>query len=292
MTVLPKPGRFALDPIPAQAGIGLKFPHLDEIIEQRPAVGWFEVHAENFMSPGGPSLSALERVRACYPVSVHGVGLSIGGDEPLNEMHLARLAELVGWVRPGLVSEHLAWSRFGSAALGDLLPLPYTEATLARVCAHVNRVQARLDRQILIENPARYVDCTASEMAEPDFLNRLARATGCGLLLDINNVFVTACNLDFDPQRYLRALDLAPVGEIHLAGHLERCIGDKVLRIDDHGSPVKGAVWTLYEEAIGRAGPRPTLIEWDNDVPSLATLLAEAEQAGRILTEVCHDIAS
>lgn len=292
MTVLPRLGRFALDPVPAQAGIGLKFPHLAEILEQRPTVGWFEVHAENFMSPGGPSLSALEQVRACYPISVHGVGLSIGGDEPLNETHLTRLAALVGWVRPGLVSEHLAWSRLGNAALGDLLPLPYTEATLARVSAHVNRVQARLGRQVLIENPARYVDCAATEMAEPEFLNRLAQTTGCGLLLDLNNVFVSARNLDYDPQRYLDALELAPVGEIHLAGHLERRIGDKVLRIDDHGSPVKGAVWTLYEETVRRAGPRPTLIEWDNDVPPLATLLSEAARADRILTEVCHDIAS
>jgi uncharacterized protein (UPF0276 family) len=291
MTVLSTPDCFALDPIPAGAGIGLKFPHLAEILESRPDVGWFEIHAENFMSPGGPSLQALEQIRTRYPISVHGVGLSIGGDEPLDETHLARLGELVRWVRPGLVSEHLAWSRLGGTSLNDLLPLPYTEATLARVSAHVDRVQTHLGRQILIENPARYLDCTASKMAEPEFLNRLARATGCGLLLDLNNVFVSACNLGFDPRRYLGEVDLTSVGEIHLAGHHERRIGNQVLRIDDHGSPVKGPVWTLHDETIRRAGPRPTLIEWDNDIPTLATLLAEALRANQTLTGVCHDVA-
>jgi len=291
MSFLNISGSFAPDPIPAIAGIGLKFPHLDAILEYRPAIGWFEVHAENFMSLGGPSRRALEQIRACYPISVHGVGLSIGGGEPLDEAHLTRLAELVHWVQPGLVSEHLAWSRFGSASLNDLLPLPYSEATLAQVSAHVEQVQERLGRQILIENPARYVDCTASEMAEPEFLNRLARVTGCGLLLDLNNVFVSACNLDFDPRQYLGEVELGLVGEIHLAGHFERHVGEKVLRIDDHGSPVKGAVWTLYEETIRYARPRPTLIEWDNDVSPLATLLAEATRADQTLTEVCHDAA-
>lgn len=291
MTFPHTPGRFALDPIPAIAGVGLKFPHVAEILEGRPAVGWFEVHAENFMSAGGPSLHTLEQVRAHYPISVHGVGLSIGGDEPLDETHLARFAELVHWVQPGLVSEHLAWSRLGRTSLNDLLPLPYTEATLSRVSAHVDRVQTRLGRQIQIENPARYIDCIASEMAEPEFLNRLARTTGCGLLLDLNNVFVSACNLGFDPLRYLSEVELVPVGEIHLAGHREHRVGDKVLRIDDHGSPVKGPVWALHEETIRRAGPRPTLIEWDHDIPTLATLLAEAARAGQTLTEVCHDVA-
>jgi uncharacterized protein (UPF0276 family) len=277
---------FANGPIPVRAGIGLKFEHIGEIIATKPAAAWFEVHAENYMSAGGPSIQALEDIRRHYPVSVHGVGLSIGVAEPRDRAHLIRLKKLVERIEPGLVSEHLAWCTSGGDFLNDLLPLPYNENSLAAVVAHVDETQDALGRTILIENPSLYVGFPGSDMTEPAFLNEVARRTGCGLLLDVNNVFVSASNLGFDPCDYLDELDMARVGEIHLAGHHVRPVGDKVIRIDDHGSPVSDDVWGLYTAALQGTGPVPTLIEWDTNIPALGALLAEAERAERILSSI------
>ncbi len=284
---LPSPRHvFANGPIPVCAGIGLKFEHIREIIETTPAVAWLEVHAENYMSAGGPSIQALEEIRRHYPLSVHGVGLSIGGAEPLDRAHLERLKRLVERFEPGLVSEHLAWCASGGDFLNDLLPLPYNEEALATVIAHVDETQDALGRAILIENPSLYAGVPGSEMTEPAFLNEVARRTGCGLLLDVNNVFVSASNLGFDPCDYLGQLDMGPVGEIHLAGHHVRPFGDQVLRIDDHGSPVSDDVWALFGRTLQSTGPVPTLIEWDTNVPALGTLLAEAGRAEHALSSI------
>jgi len=287
---LPSPRQvFANGPIPARAGIGLKFEHIREIIETKPAVAWFEVHAENYMSAGGPSIQALEDIRSHYPISVHGVGLSLGGAESLDRAHLQRLKTLVKRFEPGLVSEHLAWCASGGAFLNDLLPLPYNEESLAKVAAHVDELQGALDRTILIENPSLYAGFRGSEMTEPAFLNEIAKRTGCGLLLDVNNVFVSASNLGFDPYGYLRELDMAPVGEIHLAGHHVRPLGDRVIRIDDHGSPVGDDAWDLFSRALQRTGPIPALIEWDTNIPALDILLAEAGRAQQALSSNTAD---
>jgi uncharacterized protein len=280
---------FANGPVPVRAGIGLKFEHIREILESMPRVAWFEVHAENYMSAGGPSLQALENIRRHYPISVHGVGLSLGGAEPLDRAHLNRLKGLVERIEPGLVSEHLAWCSSGGHFLNDLLPLPYDENSLATVIAHVNQIQDTLGRAILIENPSLYASFLGSEMTEPAFLNEVARRTGCGLLLDVNNVFVSASNLGFDPSRYLRELDMEFVGEIHLAGHHARPLGSRVIRIDDHGSPVNAEVWDLYAAALEATGAVPTLIEWDTNIPALATLLAEAGRAQKMLSSLSPD---
>ncbi len=280
---------FASSPIPVRAGIGLKFEHIREILDTMPTVAWFEVHAENYMSAGGPSIQALENIRHHYPISVHGVGLSIGGVEPLDKTHLNRLKRLVDRIDPGLVSEHLAWCTSGGEFLNDLLPLPYDKNSLATVVAHVNETQDTLNREILIENPSLYVGFRRSNMTEPAFLNEIARRTGCGLLLDVNNVFVSASNLAFDPYGYLREINMDLVREIHLAGHHARPLGSQVIRIDDHGSPVSDDVWDLYAAALQGTGAVPTLIEWDTSIPALATLLAEAGRAQRILSSVSPD---
>ena len=280
---------FANNPIPARAGIGLKFEHIREILETMPPVAWFEVHAENYMSAGGPSIQALENIRRHYPISVHGVGLSIGSAGLLDKAHLRRLKRLVERTEPGLVSEHLAWCTSGSVFLNDLLPLPYDEKSLATVVAHVNEIQDTLGRVILIENPSLYISFLRSEMTEPAFLNEMARRTGCGILLDVNNVFVSASNLAFDPNAYLRELDMGLVREIHLAGHHARPLGSQVIRIDDHGSPVSDDVWDLYAAALQGTGAVPTLIEWDTNIPALATLLAEADRAHHAISNNSPD---
>ena len=264
------------------AGIGLRGPHVNEMLASHPAVGWLEVHAENYMG-GGPAVRALERLRRDYPISVHGVGLSLGSAEGLDETHFERLAVLVERLAPGLVSEHLSWSASGGAYLNDLLPLPYTEESLDLVGEHVRRVQDRLGRRLLVENPSRYLSLVASEIPEVEFLDALARRTGCGLLCDINNAYVTCRNIGADAQAYLDALDPDTVGEIHLAGHAVNDADGHPILIDDHGSPVADAVWRLYARAIGRFGPVPTLIEWDTDLPPLTRLLDEAATAGRVL---------
>ena len=277
-------GQHGLASIPARAGIGLKPEHMKAIMQSLPDIGWYEVHAENYMGAGGPPHRFLEWVRERYPLSIHGVGLSIGGAGPLDKAHLKRLRALIDRYEPGLFSEHLAWSTHEGVYFNDLLPLPYTAETLAHVAAHVDETQCALGRQILIENPSTYVAFEACGMSETEFLSELARRTGCGLLLDVNNIYVSAANHGFDADAYLAAFPAGHVGEIHLAGHFEaETDEDGRLLIDAHDSPVRDAVWSLYARALQRTGPLPALIEWDNDIPDFATLQSEAEKAERLL---------
>ena len=270
--------------LPAAPGVGFKARHFEAAMATPGPVRWLEVHAENYMGAGGRPLAQLRALAERFPVSVHGVGLSIGAERGLDPDHLERLATLLDWLNPQSFSEHLAWSTHDTAFLNDLLPLPYTPATLARVCAHIDQVQERLGRRMLLENPATYLAFAESGMAETDFLREIVRRTGCGLLLDVNNVFVSATNLQADPRAYLADFPLDAVGEIHLGGHDAQADEHGApLLIDSHGAPVADPVWTLYAEAIGAAGPRPTLIEWDTDVPDWATLTAEAARAARVL---------
>lgn len=270
------------------SGIGLRSPHVEEMLAQRPPVGWLEIHAENYMG-GGPALRALERLRQDYPISVHGVGLSLGTADGLDARHLERLARLVERLEPTLVSEHLSWSIVGGTYLNHLLPLPYTDETLTIVSSHVTQVQERLGRQILVENPSGYLRFHGSSMPEAEFLGALARRTGCGLLCDVNNIHVTCANLGGDPGAYLAALPAATIGEIHLAGYAVNDADGHTILIDDHGSPVAEPVWRLYEQALARFGARPTLVEWDTDIPPLAVLLGEAAAAGRRLAATIHE---
>jgi uncharacterized protein (UPF0276 family) len=268
----------------AGCGVGLKPEHIDEILQDRPALGFFEIHAENYMGEGGPPHRRLEAIRSNYPLSLHGVGLSIGSPRPLDREHLTRLATLARRYQPGLFSEHLAWSSHNEGYLNDLLPLPYTAETLSAVCAHVDQVQEAMGRRMLLENPSTYVLFRESTMSETDFIAEIAARTGCGLLLDVNNVLVCATNHGFDPEDYLDAFPLRHVGEIHLAGFAEARddLGYPLL-IDAHDSPVREAVWGLYRDVIERTGPVPTLIEWDNDVPEWSRLLGEAHRAEQVL---------
>ncbi|MGE0054702.1 MAG: DUF692 family multinuclear iron-containing protein [Hyphomicrobium sp.] len=272
------------DPIPATAGIGLKPQHYAAIVEHRPAVGWFEIHPENYMGAGGAPHHYLTRIRSDYALSMHGVGLSIGAAGRIDCTHLLRLKELIGRYQPGLFSEHLAWSTHDGAFLNDLLPLPYTRETLDLVVDHIDEVQDVLDRRILIENPSTYLAYDIDVMSEVEFLAAISQRTGCGLLLDVNNVFVSAQNNQFDPKAYLAAFPLHRTEEIHLAGHAEmqdEC-GTPLL-IDTHDRNVREEVWALYRSVISRCGRLPTLIEWDNDIPDLETLLGEATAANRVL---------
>ena len=281
-----KPPRVAAA-LPDRAGVGLKPEHVDAILAERPDVGFFEIHAENYMGDGGPPHRRLEAIRALYPLSLHGVGLSIGSPRPLDRAHLARLAALAERYEPGLFSEHLAWSSHDEGFLDDLLPLPYTEETLRAVCAHIAETQDAVGRRMLLENPSTYLLFAESSIPETEFLAEIAQRTGCGLLLDVNNVEVSATNHGFDPLAYLDAFPLERVGEIHLGGHAEAEdeAGHRLL-IDAHDSPVRAGVWTLYEAVIARIGPRPTLIEWDNDVPAWPVLHAEARRADRHAAKV------
>ncbi|GGK43021.1 MNIO family bufferin maturase [Salinarimonas ramus] len=269
--------------LPNDAGIGFKALHYEAIIEERPALGFLEVHAENYMGAGGPAHARLGRLRAEYPLSVHGVGLSIGGPGPLDETHLARVKAVCDRYAPESFSEHLAWSTHEDAFLNDLLPLPYTGETLSRVCDHVDRVQERLGRKLLLENPSTYLLFEASTFAETDFLGEIARRTGCGLLLDVNNVFVSATNHETSPEAYLDAFPLDRVGEIHLGGHAREEIDGGPFLVDAHGTPVADPVWALFERVIARTGPLPTLVEWDNDVPDFPVLQWEAAHARSVL---------
>ena len=269
--------------LPAAPGLGFKPEHFPAIRETRPALGFFEIHAENYMGAGGPPHRQLTALRQDYAISLHGVGLSIGGPGRLDADHLARLRALVDRYQPESFSEHLAWSSHGAEYLNDLLPLPYTPETLNIVCDHIDEVQDRLGRRMLLENPATYVLFEQSTLTETDFLTQIARRTGCGLLLDINNVFVSTTNHRTDARAYLADFPLDKVGEIHLGGHAEEELPSGPLLIDDHGSPVADPVWALYAEVIARAGPLPTLVEWDNDLPDWPVLAAEAARAGEIL---------
>ena len=259
-------------------GIGLRAPHVAEIVATRPPVGWLEVHTENYLG-GGPAPRALDRIRREHLVSLHGVGLSLGSAEGLDRAHLARVVDLVRRIEPVLVSEHLSWSIAGGAYLNHLLPLPYTEESLALIAGHVTQVQDALGRPLLVENPSSYLRFHHSPIPEPEFLAELARRTGCSLLCDVNNVFVSCRNFDQDPAAYLDALPASAIGEIHLAGHARNEADGRVVLIDDHGSPVSDEVWALYARALERFGPRPTLIEWDTDIPALPVLLDEARRA-------------
>jgi hypothetical protein len=267
---------------PTGCGIGLRAPHVGEIAATVPPIPWLEVHAENYMT-GAPAARVLEQVRRDYPISLHGVGLSLGSAAGLDEAHLERLVRLVERVEPALVSEHLSWSVHDGAYLNHLLPLPYTEEALGLVCRHVAHIQNRLGRRLLIENPSGYLRFRDSPIPEPAFLSELARRTGCGLLCDVNNVFVTCMNLGGDATAWIDDLDVTAVGEIHLAGHAVNDADGETILIDDHGSAVRDEVWRLYERAIARTGALPTLVEWDTDVPSLAVLLGEAAKAERRL---------
>jgi uncharacterized protein len=276
--------RLPASPLAGLAGTSFKHEHLNAILADGAQHGFFEVHAENYMGAGGPPHRALEQIRRDHPVSLHGVCMSIGGPEPLDQAHLARFAALVERYEPALVSEHLAWSTHATTYFNDLLPLPYTEATLARVCAHVDEVQEALGRRILIENPSTYVAFASATMSETDFIRALARRTGCGLLLDVSNVFVSATNHGYAALDYLDDFPLAEVGEIHLAGHAVQADdeGDPLI-IDSHDAPVADAVWQLYERVISRCGTISTLIEWDSKIPAYPVLRAEAEAAQAIL---------
>lgn len=266
--------------LPARSGVGLKSRHFQEVLDTRPDVGFFEVHAENFMVDGGPFHHYLGKIRGRYPLSFHGVGLSIGSEGPVDEAHLDRLAPLIARYEPASFSEHLAWSTHDGVFLNDLLPVPYEEATLARVCEHIDRVQSRLKRRMLLENPSTYVEFSASTMSESQFLGQVVKRTGCGLLLDISNAYVSCVNHGRDAMAFIDELPLDSVGEIHLAGFArDHDAAGAPLLIDHHGSPVDEAVWALYTRVIARIGQTPTLIEWDNDVPPLATLLAQAQRA-------------
>lgn len=276
--------------LPSCAGIGLKPEHFRDVLTQTPALGFFEVHAENYMVAGGPFHYYLEKIRALYPLSIHGVGLSIGGQGPLDEDHLARLEALLKRYQPESFSEHLAWSSHGGNFFNDLLPLPYTAQSLAHVCAHIDHVQERLGRRMLLENPATYVQFAASTMAENEFISQVVCRTGCGLLLDVNNVHVACVNHGGNAREYILGLPLQAVAEIHLAGFAEEVdsIGQPLL-IDSHGAPVARAVWELYAFTLGLTGPKPTLIERDNDIPELAVLLHEARQADAIMERLFKD---
>jgi hypothetical protein len=275
----------------AGCGIGLRAPHVGEVAERRPSIAWLEVHAENYMG-GGPALRTLERVRADYPISIHGVGLSLGSADGVDGAHLERLARLVERLDPALVSEHLSWSVAGGAYLNHLLPLPYTDEALEVLCRNVARAQERLGRRLLIENPSGYLRFAHSSIAEVDFLNALARRTGCGVLCDVNNIYVTCANLGGDPAAWLDGLDASTVGEIHLAGHAVNDADGRPILIDDHGSPVSDPVWMLYERALRRFGPAPTLVEWDTDVPPLDVLLGEAAKAQARLAKMNDVVAA
>jgi uncharacterized protein (UPF0276 family) len=270
--------------LPLAPGVGYKPQHFSAILEDAGAVGWLEIHAENYMGDGGRPLAQLRALAERFPISVHGVGLSIGGEGRLDHDHLARLARLVGWLKPASFSEHLAWSTHDAGFLNDLLPLPYTARSLSRVADHIDEVQEALGRRMLLENPSTYLAFAESTMSETDFLAELVRRTGCGLLLDVNNVFVSATNQQTDPMAYVEAFPLDAVGEIHLGGHDEDADdAGAPLLIDSHGRAVADPVWTLYAHTIARGGPRPTLIEWDNDVPDWPLLEAEAARAARVL---------
>lgn len=278
-------------------GVGLKAQHYIEVLETKPDLGFFEVHAENYMMQGGNHLRFLEAISEIYPLSIHGVGMSLGSAEGLDAEHLDKFKKLVDRFKPALVSEHLAWSVQGGTYLNDLLPLPLNDESLRVVSDNVSRMQDAIGQQILVENPSTYIAFGSTDIDEPDYLGRLAQNTGCGLILDINNVYVSATNNGFSAEKYLGAFPLEHVGEIHMAGHTEKDIDGAILRIDDHGSPVIDPVWALFEAVVNKVDIIPTLIEWDNDIPEFDVLLGEAAKADAILksakdgVEVLHGAA-
>jgi uncharacterized protein len=270
--------------LPARPGVGYKPQHFADILADAGPVSWLEIHAENYMGDGGRPLAQLRHLAERFPISVHGVGLSIGGEARPDRDHLARLKHLCDWLNPASFSEHLAWSTHDGAYLNDLLPLPYTPETLARVASHIGEVQDVLGRRMLLENPSTYLALTDTAMDEVEFLTEIARQSGCGLLLDVNNVYVSGTNQNYAPEAYLDAFPLDLVGEIHLGGHDEdRDDHGNRLLIDSHGAEVVDPVWALYARVIRKGGAKPTLIEWDNDVPDWPVLVSEAGHAARML---------
>ncbi len=273
--------------LPQKPGVGYKPQHYTDIINGNGPLGWLEVHAENYMGDGGRPIAQLRHLAERFPISVHGVGLSIGAEGDLDPDHLARLKHLVGWLNPASFSEHLAWSTHDAHFLNDLLPLPYTERTLRRVVSHIDQVQDVLGRQMLLENPSSYLAFAESTLSETDFLAEVVTRTGCGLLLDVNNVFVSATNLGYSPQDYIDAYPLDAVGEIHLGGHDED--EDETgapLLIDSHGREVVDPVWALLDYTLAKSGPKPLLVEWDTDVPEWPVLADEIARAQSALESV------
>lgn len=276
--------RFPAPSLAGVAGASFKPEHLQSILEDPDPVGFFEIHAENYMGAGGAPHAALKKIREDHPVSLHGVCMSIGGPERLDADHLARFKLLVDRYQPSLVSEHLAWSTHQTTYFNDLLPLPYTTETLDRVCDHIDEAQERIGTRILLENPSTYIAFEQTTMPETTFISQIARRTGCGLLLDLNNVFVSATNHGYSAMEYLAGFPLEHVGEIHLAGHTEQEDDEGApLLIDSHDGPVSDAVWKLYDIVIRQCGPIPTLVEWDSEIPEWRVLKSEAAAAGRIL---------
>jgi uncharacterized protein (UPF0276 family) len=273
-------------PVPIRAGAGLKSQHYQSVIEDQPDIGWFEIHPENYMGRGGPPLGYLERIRQDYPLSLHSVGTSLGSHLPLDMEHLKQLKRLVDRFEPGLVSEHLSWSHGYEWYTHDLIPLVYTEESLKVMVEHIDQVQDYLQRQILIENPSSYLQFKASEMPEQVFYVEAARRSGAGLLVDVNNVFVSCNNHGWDIEAYLAEIPLALIGEIHLSGHSVQQVEGRTLRIDDHGSPVCKEVWALYQQFISQFGLAPTLIEWDSSIPEFPELLQEVSAAQNLMDRV------
>jgi uncharacterized protein (UPF0276 family) len=278
-------------PIPAAAGIGLRGPYHAQFLDAQPPVAWLEAHSENFFAEHGIASGVLERIRRDYPLSLHGVGLSIGSTDPLDTAHLEKLDALIRRTEPGLLSEHLSWGSIGGAHLNDLLPLPYTEEALAHIVGRVEQVQDYLGRQILIENVSSYMEFADSAIPEWEFLSAVAEDSGCGLLLDINNVYVNSVNRGFEATTYIDAIAPERVFELHLAGHSTQAYDGRAVLIDTHNAPVCEAVWLLFEHAVRRFGSRPTLIEWDSDFPPLETLLEEAARAQRTMDRT-HELAA
>lgn len=271
-------------PLPCRPGIGYKPQHFQAIREDAGMAEWFEIHAENYLGDGGRPLAQLRFLAERFPISVHGVGLSIGGEGPLDRDHLNRLKHLLDWLQPASFSEHLAWSSHDTAFLNDLLPLPYNATTLARVVEHIDQVQTTLGRRMLLENPSTYLAFAESDLGEADFLAEITRQSGCGLLLDVNNVFVSATNQQIDANDYLAAFPMDAVGEIHLGGHdVQADETGAPLLIDSHAALVADPVWALSASVLERTGPLPLLIEWDNDVPDWPVLKAEAARAAALL---------
>lgn len=269
--------------IPAdKAGIGLRSPHYKEILETTPAIGWLEIHPENYFC-GGVHKHFLDKIADKYPLSMHAVGLSLGADQPVDNDHLAKLKTLIDRYNPFLVSDHIAWSASGNAHLNDLLPLPYTQESLKRLCQNIMQVQNTLERNILVENPSTYITFKDNEMSEAEFMNAVCEKTGCGMILDVNNIYVQSHNHGLEPIAYIDTINPLYVGEIHLAGHIEKPIGEHSLLIDTHNQNVCNAVWRLYDYAVQKIGALPTLIEWDQDYPPLQTLLDEANRARNIM---------
>lgn len=275
------------DPI----GLGLRHPYYQEVIDTAPALGWIEAHPENFFG-GGLSRHYLREASKKYPLSLHAVGLSLGSSQPVDENHLRKFKDLIDEFNPFNVSDHASWSMSGNAHLNDLLPLPYNQESLDQLCRNIEQTQNYFGRRILVENPSTYIAFADNEMTEYEFMNRAARMTGCGLLLDINNIFVQSYNHGFDPFEYIDNTDAAPVGEMHLAGHMERAVEGGTILVDTHNNPVRGEVWDLYAFAVRKFGPVPTLIEWDQDFPGLDVLLGEMDRARTIMNKaLARDLA-